>query len=51
MKTSSDIVGTIENGVPEPGVAKLVVETLGDHLYHLVGNETNTKESRVEGER
>lgn len=50
MKTSPGTVGTIEKEVPDPGVANLVDGALGSHLYHHAGTETNTKESRAEGE-
>lgn len=50
VKTSPNIIGNTKNEVPEPEVARLVDEALGNHFYHLVVNETNTEESRAEGE-
>lgn len=50
-KTSLNVVGTIRKEMLDPGGAELVDGVLSNHLYHRVGNETNTKESRAEGER
>lgn len=49
VQTSPNMLGNTESEVPEPEVASLVDEALGNHLYHLVVNEANTEERRAEG--